>query len=201
MKQNTIIAMTIMGLLTLGTSVTTLEAFPAEQGKQRDISKIVERIFEKLDSDENGTISFDEFAARKLENAQETFTALDTDEDAMLTLEEIMAGRGETGSEIDRDVLRQCVADALGFELPVSMTAEERFNQADTNADGFIDWDEYVAAKTAKAQMKFDKIDTDINGELDVDEVTAALTAHKAVRKVRKQCKEEQSEIDDLVEG
>jgi len=208
MKKDNLVGLAMAGLLTFGVSFSSLHAAPGDNrggnggnghGNNGDISTIVDRIFSHLDADESGTISFDEFLAPKLAKAEEKFAALDANEDELLTLEEIMDSHTPPEDGVDRDALRQCVADALGVELPEPPTAEERFSQADSNGDGFIDWSEYLAAKTENAQTKFNQIDSSADGELNVGEVTSAVAARKDVRMARRQCREELDTVSDLV--
>jgi len=200
MNQKKLIGLTVTGLMAAGLNIASVQAERGERGNGNgDIATVVERIFNHLDSDESGTISFAEFVAPKLVKAEKKFITLDTDEDGLLTLEEMQAGHTAPDDSIDRDAIRQCVADSLGVDLPERMTGEERFAAVDTNGDGFLDWDEYTAGVTAKAQTKFDHIDTNGDGELNNGEVTSALASRKDIRQARRTCRQEQEAVNDLL--
>ncbi len=193
MKLNQLIGLTMATLFATGIS--------AAPGGHRGVSieLVVDRLFEKLDSDQSDTISFDEFVTPKLEKAEEKFAALDSDGDELLTFDEILAGHTPPQDPIDRDAMRECLEDKLGIDLPEHMTAEEKFAAADTNGDGYLDWSEYSAGKIAGVEVKFAHIDSSADGEVDKAELTEALESRKPVRIARKECREELGTLNDLI--
>jgi Ca2+-binding EF-hand superfamily protein len=207
MKNHKLIKFTLTSLLVvgLGSSVVAAERGGDRQQRERhsgDIEHLVNRIFNALDTDENGVLSFDEYLTYALKKAEKKFARIDTDDDELLTLEEILAAyrksQDNDDTDIDGEAIRQCVADVLEIDLPVQITGEERFDAIDTNDDGFIDFLEYTAGKTAKAEIKFARVDSNDDGEISKLELETALKNLKNVREVRKQCREQQ-EIVDLI--
>ncbi|MBT4494523.1 MAG: hypothetical protein HOC70_14870 [Gammaproteobacteria bacterium] len=166
------------------------------------------RIFNSLDTDENEVITLDEFIAKPLAKAETQFDRVDTDDDSLISLEEFLAthhdrgeGRGEDRPEIDHDAVRACVAEELDRDVPERPDRETRFGEIDTNGDGFVDYDEFVASKEAHATAKFNLIDEDADGGITEEELTAAIEAQHDIRRVHRDCVEEQLDADELLEG
>ena len=161
----------------------------------------VERIFDKLDSDENGIITLDEFVTITLEKASHQFNRIDTDDDDLISLDEFLAVHHERpdDSEIDVEEPAACIEQSIGTEIAEVPDRETRFNEIDANADGFIDLDEFVAAKTNSATLRFNVIDEDADGGITPEELLAALTLQQEQRDVRRACVEEQQNIAELL--
>lgn len=207
MQRKTLTNLAITSILTTCITMTSVQAARPGQGQNQgatnnaSIQDIVNRIFTRLDSDENGTISLDEFTGPTQTKAEEKFAHLDSDDDQQLTLEEIKAARTTPpGDDEKKQAMRQCIAEKLGIELPPQLTVEERFALADTDGNGVLDLTEYVASKVAKATTKFNHIDSNSDGELNQGEVTSAVASRKDKRAARKACREELQAIEDLLE-
>ena len=163
------------------------------------------RIFNALDTDENGVITLDEMMAKALEKAEGKFDRIDTDDDGLISLEEFLAVSGRRGSddidrpEIDRDAVRACVADALGEDEAERPDRETRFTELDVNGDGFIDFDEFTDGVEEKVTTKFNNIDADADGGITIEELAAAMMSRRDIREVKRDCIDEQRETDDLI--
>ncbi|MBL4682441.1 MAG: EF-hand domain-containing protein [Pseudomonadales bacterium] len=165
-----------------------------------------ERLFNKLDTDNSGVITLDEFLAKALRKAAIQFNRIDTGDDGLVSLDEFLAihhGRSNR-SDIDVDTLRACISERseiAGFDLPDRTEGFARFLAVDTNEDGFIDLGEFEAAKTEKATNKFNRIDTNNDGGITLEELIAALKQHHERRAIRRACVEAQRDLDSIVEG
>ena len=197
--------------LAFAANVATAYAKPFGPGGDRgprgdrggSVEQKVERIMNALDTDESGTITLDEWLVKATTKAENRFNRIDTDDDGLISLEEFLAVGSRRGnhSDIDRDAVRQCVADATGEEIPERPDRETRFDEVDTNDDGFIDLDEMIAAVTSGATDKFNRIDADDDGAITEEELTAALEARSDIRDIRRDCVEEQRETEELLAG
>jgi Ca2+-binding EF-hand superfamily protein len=159
---------------------------------------IANRIIERLDSDDDGQISLDEFLARPLNRADARFDRLDENDDGLVSLEEIQTTPPGGGGEHDAAELRACVEDKLGEELPVRPTPEERFAQTDTNGDGFVDLDEFITAVANRATTRFNANDTNGDGYVDHDELVHVLQERGAVRQAVRECRTELAALDEV---
>ena len=161
-------------------------------------------IFKSLDSDENRVVTLDEFLAKPLAKAESQFERIDTDDDGLISYEEFLAVHGDRPDhddvDIDVDELRACIADSTGEDVPERPDPETRFDLIDTNSDGYIDLDEFSVAKTNSAEEKFYEINTDADGGITIQELAASLLAKRERREIRRDCVEEQQEVNDLLE-
>ncbi|MBO6556595.1 MAG: EF-hand domain-containing protein [Pseudomonadales bacterium] len=197
--------------LAFAANVATVCAKPFGPGGDRGLrfhhagnaEEKTERIMNVLDTDESGTITLDEWLVKSTERAERRFERIDTDDDALISLEEFLAVHsGDTNHpEIDRDAVRACVADATGEDIPERPDRETRFNEIDTNDDGFVDLDEMVISVTSGATDKFNRIDVDADGAITEEELIAALEDQSEIREIRRDCVEEQRETEELLAG
>ena len=192
--------------LAFAANVATAYAKPGgdrgPRGGGGTVEEKVERIMNHLDADDSGTITLDEWLSKTSEKVENKFNRIDTDDDGLISLEEFLAVGGRGGNDdIDRDAVRQCVADALGEEVEERPDRETRFDEIDTNDDGFIDLDEMIAAKTEGATERFNNIDADGDGAITEEELTAALEARQEVREIRRNCVEAQRDTEELLAG
>ncbi len=175
-----------------------------QHDRKRGVKHKVKRIFNALDTDENEIITLDEWVAKPVEKASNQFERIDTDDDGLISLEEFLAvGHDRETDErpdIDREAVRVCVQEHFDFEIPERPDRETRFNEIDTNGDGFIDLDEYVAAKTQQATDKFHRIDEDADGGITIRELYNALKQLREIKEVRRDCIEEQDDVEELLE-
>lgn len=162
----------------------------------------VNRIFNALDTDGNDIITLDEYLAKTTEKAAHQFDRIDTDDDRLISLEEFLAVHDhDDRPDVDRDAVRACVVAQSDADVAERPDRETRFDALDTNDDGFIDFDEFLVAKTDKATDRFNHIDADGDGGITKQEMAKALMQHHERRSVRRDCVEEQQEVEELLEG
>jgi len=87
---------------------------------------------------------------------------------------------------------RLLLASALAVGLGTAAYAEERFDDADTDGDGFVTQAEFEAAFAARAREMFTKLDANGDGLLSQDE---AGEAKKRVRHRLRQHRPDPAEI------
>jgi len=163
-----------------------------------------DRIFNKLDSDEDGVVNLAEFLAPIGKKAEKKFNRKDTDNDSFISLDEFIAKdrtSNDGNFDIDRDAIRACVAVELGVELPMKPESEERFDALDTKSDGFLDLDEVIAERTDRATEKFNELDANNDGGITTDELEIALKKKHEIRYIRRTCVEQQKDENDLLGG
>jgi Ca2+-binding EF-hand superfamily protein len=112
--------------------------------------------FKKMDKDQNGSMSYEEFAANprpnvKPEQLQSKFKSIDTDSNGSLSIQEFALSRI---SAPDADLAKM-----------------------DTDKNGTVSADEFKQTPSAKANpeaaaKQFTKFDADSNGQLDLQELT-----------------------------
>ena len=182
--------------------------FAKSHRSDRNPSARAARLFSKLDTDENGIVTLDEYLVKSLEKAAKQFSRIDTDDDELVSLDEFLAIHhgGGRNNDIDRDALRVCLienSDRTEGDLPATDRPDgsARFLEIDENGDGFIDLGEFEFAKTANATDKFNRIDTDGDGGITLEELLAAIESHNALRSVRRDCVQDQKDEDDLIGG
>ena len=166
----------------------------------------VNRIFNAVDTDGSDTITLDEWLVKSTAKAERQFDRIDSDDDSLISLEEFQAagdhrrGHGRRGDgEVDHDAVRACVVDTTGEDVPERPDRDTVFAAIDTNDDGFIDLDEFLAAKTEGATNRFNHIDADGDGAITKQELAEALTQHRERRRTVRDCVEDQRETDELI--
>lgn len=163
-----------------------------------------DRIFNKLDSDDDGVVNLAEFLASIGETAEKKFNRKDTDNDSFISLDEFIARdrpSNDGNFDIDRDAIRACVAVELGNELPMKPEPEKRFDALDTKADGFLDLDEVIAERTDRATEKFNELDANNDGGITADELEIALKKKHEIKFIRRTCVEQAKDENDLLGG
>ena len=177
------------------------------------LRQLVNRIFNALDLNEDEIITLDEFLVNSAEKAAGQFDHIDADDDELISLEEFLAVHDgdDDRRDIDRDAVRACVSDILQSDESDAMFRETRdrdpsdrqtrFELIDTNGDGFIDIDEFLAAKLEGATHRFNNVDADGDVGITKLELFQALVHHRERRAVRRACVEEQVEIEELFGG
>jgi len=109
----------------------------------------------RADTDGDGRVSRAEATAAAAERSGDWFDKLDLNKDGYLTPDELKQAR-ETRHEHMRAEMKEKM--------------EQRFKDADTNADGQLSLDE-VQAKMPRLAERFAALDTDKNGQLSKDEL------------------------------
>jgi len=159
----------------------------------------VARIFNAMDTDGSDTITLDEWLVKTTAKAERQFDRIDSDDDSLISLEEFQAIGPDRNDDIDRDAVRACVADATGDDVPERPARDTAFDEIDTNDDGFIDLDEFLAVKTEGATNRFNHIDADGDGAITKQELAKALMQHREHRRAVRDCVEDQRETDELL--
>jgi len=162
----------------------------------------IPRIFAHIDTNADGAISVEEFIAARTQRTEKRFDRLDSDADGLISLEEFVSSRRSPPDGFDVDAFRACMEAQLGIEIDdPAATPEERFTAADSNADGFLDADELIAAMTDQSINRFNKIDANQDGSIVLDEFAGAFQNRRAFRQARRFCFEQQQAVIDLIGG
>jgi Ca2+-binding EF-hand superfamily protein len=147
----------VLALGCLGFAATTFAADGTERG---------ERGLAALDTDGDGSVSFEEFAARQAD----LLARIDSDGDGVLTIDEFlnarpgpgrggMRGRGGDNPPSEFDAERRAEMQAM-----MTQRATERFQEMDLNDDKIVTLDEFQEAN-------FLNLDSDNNGVLTGSEL------------------------------
>ena len=78
---------------------------------------------------------------------------------------------------------------------------DTHFVDMDVNADGFVDRDEFETAREDRAVERFMLIDTDEDGAISESELTDALGEMGQHHSVRRECMDEQRDLNRLQGG
>jgi Ca2+-binding EF-hand superfamily protein len=135
----------------------------AEASDSRPLGGRLERMFARLDTDENGVVSSAEISAQR----GEAFDRFDADGDGALTVTEIAAGQ-----EAAREMMRQARAMR-------SVSRARSYVAADTDGDGALSKAEFSQARS----RMFERIDTNDDGDITREEAEQARTAMREMRK------------------
>lgn len=162
----------------------------------------MERMFDMIDSDGDGLISAAESTAAAEKRARHMFERIDSDDDGAVTLEDMQSMHGRKHGRIedlDRAALATCIEEEFDGELPDRPEPEVHFAQADSNGDGTLSEDEFVAAAAARAADAFERNDADGNGTLDETEMQARHEERRELHEAMRSCAHEQREAIDAV--
>ncbi|MDX1571693.1 MAG: EF-hand domain-containing protein [Xanthomonadales bacterium] len=178
---------------------TTLAVAQNQRGPANHRPPSSAGIVERLDVNGDGVIDFDEFVEAKLVRAENRFNRRDRDGDGLLTAADF-EDRPEPPDDIDRAELRVCVAEALGIDPPEPPEPGARFANADLDGNGAIDIGEALLAAEERAAERFSVLDENGDGVLDEDEIQAGLQRAANLRQIRRECREAQQDVADILD-
>lgn len=163
-------------------------------------------ILQKLDENNDGIVTLDEFTVNRTSRANRRFDALDQNDDGALSAEEYEAAasggfiRRRGGLELDQAALEQCMRDQLGTGYEGRPSWEDLATDADTSGDSLIDQAEYLAFQEAKAMARFADIDTNGDGELNDAELEVVKSQMQKRREAGMTCVMEQRELNGVLD-
>jgi Ca2+-binding EF-hand superfamily protein len=160
---------------------------------------------QKLDANEDGVISLQEFTDARLTRGDTLFDRLDQDNDGVISAEEYAdrPGKGFIGRreslKLDQEAFNKCMKDQLGGSYQERSTWEELFAATDTNSDNFIDRKEFLAQKEANVAERFAQIDINNDGNLDPGEFDIVNAQMQEHHQARRSCYLEQRELNHIL--
>lgn len=161
------VAITVLSAASIFLAGTaTVLAAPGDRG---DRGARLERMIERLDADQSGAVSFEEFSRR----SDEMFTRTDVDGDGNITSQERVEAR----------LARQAEREEKAEERRGKMRerGEERVEKVDANGDGTVSKEEHVAHQ----QSRFSELDTDGDGQVTTAEFAENFKGKRGGRKGR----------------
>jgi Ca2+-binding EF-hand superfamily protein len=159
------------------------------------------RIFIRLDVNEDELLSLDEFLARPNDRRANRFDWLDADADGLISRDEYLDAHAMHGGDsvIDLEALHACIGEQMGDWWTSPPDRESHFDAMDTNDDGYVDPEEFDLAKTNAITERFNVIDADADSVISPEELSDALGTLRQHRGVRRDCIEEQQDINNLL--
>ena len=97
-----------------------------DRKRHNNLRKKVARIFNALDTDENGSITLDEFLANLVEKAEKQFDRIDTDDDSLISLEEFLAVHDDDRHNTDVEAVRARLEAFVESTNPASLEESEK---------------------------------------------------------------------------
>jgi Ca2+-binding EF-hand superfamily protein len=120
-------------------------------------SRILEK-FNEFDSDKDGKISLDEFMASGPNRSEEGFKVIDTDGDGFVSQE-----------EFEEAIMKK------KWQKHRKSKLLEEFNEFDSDKDGKISLDEFMASGPNRSEEGFKVVDTDGDGFVSQEEFKKAI--------------------------
>lgn len=150
-----------------------------------------EILIDRLDTNADSYVDIDEFLDARLARLDKTFDRRDADGDGLLSEAEADRRRPRPNQELTlREEVIQCVRETVAdWEGPHAV--EDRFDNVDTNGDGYIDLAELSAALEARAYVLFERIDANGDGLISLEEVAAMQDYQINLRRVIRACIDE----------
>ena len=150
-------------------SVTAADLAASPDAIKRD-QKIAGFVVKHLDTAGKGYVSPDDFVAA----AKTRFARMDARGDGKLTIDELTGpGAGRVHAKFAQDASPDVQQKVANFK-------QKKFDRIDTNHDGVITQDEYVAAAAAL----YNKIDVNGTGEITADQIASSPRAVKREQRV-----------------
>lgn len=155
----------------------------------------LERQLERLDADDDGQVSEDEFVDARLAVVDKMFERRDRNGDGLISPEENQRpdrpdrpGR----PELDREEVIACARETIaGFAPNADMDMEDRFENLDTDGSGSLSLAEVSAALATRSHEAFAKIDADGSRFITEEELKAHHQAQLETRRVLRDCARE----------
>jgi Ca2+-binding EF-hand superfamily protein len=117
-------------------------------------------------------------ADKRAQFAQKYFDAIDTNHDGFITQDEYVAAASAKFKQLDtagtNELTAAEIASSPKAQERVSHVADKMIKRMDTNGDGVVSQDEYMAA----VKQRFAKMDKNGDGFIDADELPAHRWAH-----------------------
>ena len=184
-------------------------------GAPRGMMREPEARMERLDTNNDGKISQEEFLAPAIDHLDEMFERRDTNGDGLIAEGEgrpqrpaargnddgnrrDRPARGERPArpDISRDEVLACVQKQVpDFDLPERPDADDvddRFAAIDTNGDGKLSLSEVSASVTANAKARFGRMDSNGDGFITTAEIEAMQDARADTAKAMRDCMQKQ---------
>jgi len=150
-------------------------------------------ILNRMDSDGDGVVTLEDFVSRGIERTEKHFDRLSSDADGYVSEEEYTTNHGlESNTDIDHDILKQCIEETTELTLNVRPSREDAFISADTDNDGYLSSDEFVIEHTAHVTEKFSELDSNGDGVISEDEVSTNIAERQLIDAAKKNCIDEQ---------
>lgn len=187
------------------TALETLSVQAKERGIRAAFSEnSAERLFNRLDTSEDGLLQLDELTTPAVERAERRFTRKDTDESGTITFEEATANRTpEDLTEFAEDIVL-CVEEAALENDLIQVpdvdkftSPEEKFAAVDLSGDELIDLEEAQTNAINKATTAFEQMDADESGDVTLDEYTAQREVRSATKSAVRECISEV--VDEMI--
>jgi Ca2+-binding EF-hand superfamily protein len=199
---------TVVGTVLASVLAASVAQAQESRGPRGGGERSAERLFERLDSSEDGVVTLDEFTAKTETRAERRFNRKDADDDGFISLEEATTNRrGEAREDLSdlADDIIACVTDLAAEDDNIVVpdadnfaSPEERFNAVDTSGDGVLSLEEVQASAMDKATAAFDNMDSDASGDVTLEEFQAAGEKRRATRQAIRSCIEE-LDTDDVI--
>lgn len=197
---------TAASLTLISASMLSVEGFArGEKGSRHgDSEESRLTLLERLDSNADGILTLDEFADRNAQSDRRHFNKKDSDDNAQLSFEEFSSvgkhRRRPKAEDFDAESIDACVAETLGYQVHQRPDVASAFADIDTNTDGAIDLEEFLAAGDLRAEQRFAEIDVDGDAQLTDEEITQYEVILGEQRRAHRTCVREQLEEDSLFE-
>jgi len=152
------------------------------------LSSLQTKMFQKADTNGDGKIDSDEMNAIQANApqggtaAKDIFTELDSDGDGSISREESDAAIAKMFCEMSQEGSGTCVSGLAAGSVSESERATELFGRIDTDGDGAVTQEEFVANRPdemseEQATAMWSQLDTDSTGSLTESQLVTAMAS------------------------